>query len=134
MEDIIEQLKDINAKLDTIIDAVKKPENRMARVFEIAAAGVGILGILSVIDIIRNWILGGWYVFSNSRKHCFNTYKHFSVYDRPVHTAASIRAKTIPAPPGGFLRPSPSPAACPAPYWGSVICFPLRYTGTRSIN
>jgi hypothetical protein len=30
----------------------------MARVFEIVAAGVGILGILSIIDVIRNWIGG----------------------------------------------------------------------------
>jgi energy-converting hydrogenase Eha subunit F len=59
MEEVTGQLKEINSKLDTIISILKKPESKMARVFEIVAAGVGILGILSIIDIIRNWILGG---------------------------------------------------------------------------
>jgi hypothetical protein len=58
-EEIVGQLKEINLKLDSIITTIKKPENKMAGIFEFAAAGVGILGILSIIDIIRNWILGG---------------------------------------------------------------------------
>jgi Holliday junction resolvasome RuvABC ATP-dependent DNA helicase subunit len=56
MEEVIGQLKEINSKLDTIIGAMKKPDNKMARVFEVAATGVG---ILSIIDIIRNWLFGG---------------------------------------------------------------------------
>ena len=48
----------ISETLDEILGVLKKPENKLARIFEFAAAGVGILGILSIIDIIRNW-LGG---------------------------------------------------------------------------
>jgi preprotein translocase subunit Sss1 len=59
VQEVIGQLKEINLKLDTVISVLKKPENKMARVFELAAAGVGILGILGVADIIRTWILGG---------------------------------------------------------------------------
>jgi hypothetical protein len=59
MEEVIGQLKLVNSKLDVIIGVLKKPENKMARVFEITATGVGILGVLSIIDIIRNWLSGG---------------------------------------------------------------------------
>ncbi|MDR0524608.1 MAG: hypothetical protein LBG90_01905 [Spirochaetaceae bacterium] len=56
MEEILEQLKALNAKLDTLIRILQKPENKVSRGFEIAATGVGILGILGIIDIIRNWL------------------------------------------------------------------------------
>jgi energy-converting hydrogenase Eha subunit F len=44
--------------LDTICAALSRPPNKLARVFEIAATVITLLGILSVIDIIKNW-LGG---------------------------------------------------------------------------
>ena len=53
-----DKIRHISETLDKILDLLQKPENRLARIFEIAAAGVGILGILSIIDIIRNWIGG----------------------------------------------------------------------------
>jgi hypothetical protein len=59
VEKVIGQLKEINSKLDTIISVLKTPENKMVKVFEIVATGVGVLGILSIIDIIRTWMLGG---------------------------------------------------------------------------
>jgi hypothetical protein len=52
MEEVIGQLKEINSKLDAIISVLKKPESKMARVFEIVAAGVGILGILSILVLL----------------------------------------------------------------------------------
>jgi hypothetical protein len=39
MEKVIERLKEINLKLDTIISALQKPDNKLARVFEIVATG-----------------------------------------------------------------------------------------------
>ena len=51
-------LKNINKTLDKILVILQKPENRLARIFEISAAGVGILGILSIIDILRTWFGG----------------------------------------------------------------------------
>ena len=59
MEEVVGQLKAINLKLDTIIDSLRKPRGKMARVFEVAATGVGILGILSIVDVVRNWLFGG---------------------------------------------------------------------------
>jgi len=48
----------LSSTVDKILLTLQKPKNRMVTIFEIAAAGVGILGILSIIDIIRNWIGG----------------------------------------------------------------------------
>ena len=53
-----EAIGHISKTLDKILMVLQKPGNKLARIFEIAAAGVGILGILSIIDIIRTW-LGG---------------------------------------------------------------------------
>jgi hypothetical protein len=41
-----------------------KPGNKTARVFELVATGIGILGILSIIDIIKNWFMGAKCFFS----------------------------------------------------------------------
>jgi hypothetical protein len=59
MEKVVEELQSLNAKVDTIIGLLGKPGNKTARVFELVATGIGILGILSIIDIIKNWIMGG---------------------------------------------------------------------------
>jgi hypothetical protein len=57
MDEVICQLSNVNKKLDTIILIMEKPENKLVRMFEIVAMGVGILGILTVIDVIRNWLI-----------------------------------------------------------------------------
>ena len=44
--------------LDTICAALTRPPKKLARVFEIAATVITLLGILSVLDIIKNWIGG----------------------------------------------------------------------------
>ena len=59
MEKVIEELKALNNKAGTIISLMAKPENKAAKIAELAATGIGILGILSIIDVIRNWIYGG---------------------------------------------------------------------------
>jgi hypothetical protein len=59
MRRIIGQLERMNETLEGMLNFMKKPESKLARVFDIAATGVGILGILSIIDIVRNWILEG---------------------------------------------------------------------------
>ncbi|GHT88091.1 hypothetical protein FACS1894137_16170 [Spirochaetia bacterium] len=51
----------ITGRLDKIIDLIEtiaKPPSPTSRILAGAAAGVGILGILSAIDIIKTW-LGG---------------------------------------------------------------------------
>jgi len=57
MDEVICQLSYVNKKLDAIILIMRKPENKLVRICEIAAMGVGILGILSIIDVIRNWLM-----------------------------------------------------------------------------
>jgi preprotein translocase subunit Sss1 len=60
MKEIIDELKHINSTLSGMLEVMKRPEkSKMLQVFEIAGAGVGILGIISVADIIRKWIIGG---------------------------------------------------------------------------
>ena len=51
-----EILEHLSGTVDKILLILQKPKNRLVTIFEIAAAGVGILGILSIIDIIRTWI------------------------------------------------------------------------------
>jgi preprotein translocase subunit Sss1 len=60
VKEIIDELKQINGTLSGMLEVMKKPEkSKMLQVFEIAGAGVGVLGIISVADIIRRWIMGG---------------------------------------------------------------------------
>jgi len=60
MYEIAEELKQINRTLFGILKVIEKPQKSKAmQVFEIIGAGVGILGIVVVADIIRNWIMGG---------------------------------------------------------------------------
>ena len=56
MENIIGQLKALNNKLDVIIGIMKKPENKAGKVLETAGAVVAVMGVLSIIDILRNWL------------------------------------------------------------------------------
>jgi hypothetical protein len=59
MEQVVVQLTELNKKADMIIDIMKKPENRFMKFLEIVGNAVGIIGILAVVDIIRNWFFGG---------------------------------------------------------------------------
>ena len=56
MEKAIEKLEELNRKLDVIIGIMKKPDNRAGKVLETAGAVVTVMSILSIIDIIRNWL------------------------------------------------------------------------------
>jgi len=58
-EKALEQWIKTNKILEDISNTIKTPKTMLERVLEYGGAGVGILGILSIIDIIRNWILGG---------------------------------------------------------------------------
>jgi preprotein translocase subunit Sss1 len=58
-EEIVKQLEHINETLEGMLEFMKKPESKFLKVLEVTGAGVSILGVLSVIDIIRTWITGG---------------------------------------------------------------------------
>jgi preprotein translocase subunit Sss1 len=58
MDEIVEEIRHINKTLEGILAVMKRPENKIMQILEIAGAGVGILGIISIADIIRKWITG----------------------------------------------------------------------------
>ena len=49
----------ISETLDEVLAALKKPENKFLRLMEVVGNAVGIIGILAVVDVVKNWILGG---------------------------------------------------------------------------
>ena len=51
-------LKHMSETLDKILKILSRPQNIMVRIFDIGAAIVTILGILTIIDLIRSWIGG----------------------------------------------------------------------------
>jgi len=59
MKQIINELTELNKKVDVIIGIMNKPENKFLKIMEFTSNAVGIIGILAVADIIRAWILGG---------------------------------------------------------------------------
>ena len=51
-------LKHMSSTLDAILAVLSEPQSKIAQVFNIGAAIVGMLGILAVIDVILSWIRG----------------------------------------------------------------------------
>ena len=51
-------LKHMSDTLDKMLKIMMKPQSIVARVFDISAAVVTILGILTIVDLIRSWIGG----------------------------------------------------------------------------
>jgi len=65
MEEIIKKLYHINQALDKhnetfekMLEIMGKPENPFAKALTLAGIGVGILGIIQVIDTIVKWFGG----------------------------------------------------------------------------
>ena len=56
VEQAIKELAELNKKADIIIGIMQKPENRIIKALEIAGAVITVVSLLSVIDIIRNWL------------------------------------------------------------------------------
>jgi hypothetical protein len=59
MERIVEKLDNINKTLEGIQGILRNPENKVMTVFKYVGAGVSALGFLSIVEIIRQWIMGG---------------------------------------------------------------------------
>jgi hypothetical protein len=55
-ENAVAQLVDVNKKLDVIVGIMQRPDSRFSKMLETAGAVVSVFGILSIIDIIRNWL------------------------------------------------------------------------------
>jgi hypothetical protein len=52
-------LKHISEMLDKILAVLIKPPNKFARTSEFIATVVTILGIIGIVDVIKNWFFGG---------------------------------------------------------------------------
>ncbi|MDR2588606.1 MAG: hypothetical protein LBC67_04185 [Spirochaetales bacterium] len=58
MEEVVEQLKALNEKVAEVISILKNPGNRLIKIFEVGAAIVTVVGVISIIDTIRKWTGG----------------------------------------------------------------------------
>jgi hypothetical protein len=57
MENIVEKPDNVNKTLEGILSVLRTPENKVMSVFKYV--GVSALGVLSIAEIIRQWIMGG---------------------------------------------------------------------------
>jgi len=55
----VAELVKLNKKADVIIGIMQTPRNKLLKLMEIAGNAASIIGILAIIDLIRNWIIGG---------------------------------------------------------------------------
>ena len=68
MEKVADKLDNINQTLVKILGVMEKPENPFVKTLTVAGVGVGILGIIQVIDTIVKWF-GGGYGFTAYSRH-----------------------------------------------------------------
>ena len=54
-----ETIRHISDTIDEILSVLKKPGSKFIRALDIVGTIVSVLAILGIIEIIRNWILGG---------------------------------------------------------------------------
>jgi len=58
MDRLVEKLDSINQTLEKMLGVMQKPENPFVKTLTVAGIGVGILGIIQVIDTIIKWFGG----------------------------------------------------------------------------
>jgi hypothetical protein len=60
MKAVVDELKNINKNICEILETIKKDrKTKTEQIFDNACAFVGILGIISLVDTIMKWIIGG---------------------------------------------------------------------------
>jgi hypothetical protein len=55
----VAELVKLNKKADVIIGIMQKPVNKLYTIMEIVGNAAGIISILAIVELIRNWIIGG---------------------------------------------------------------------------
>ena len=58
MDKVVEKLDGINQTLEKILIVMQKPKNPFVQALTLAGVGVGILGVIQVIDTILKWFGG----------------------------------------------------------------------------
>jgi len=56
VDQVVAELAALNKKADVIIGIMQKPENKIVKVLEMIATVAGVLSILGIIDVLRNWL------------------------------------------------------------------------------
>jgi len=51
-------IRHISETLDEILAVLSRPQNRVMLILNTVATGITLLGIISILDIIKNWIGG----------------------------------------------------------------------------
>jgi len=66
MDNTVEKLDNINRTLERqneimqkMLDIMPGPESKFARILDTIVLIVGVMGILSTVEIVRHWIIGG---------------------------------------------------------------------------
>jgi len=59
MDKVAEELGGINKTLAEIRDLLRSPKGKLTNVLETVVLIAGALGILHIVEIIRQWIIGG---------------------------------------------------------------------------
>jgi len=59
MEKVVEKLDNINHTLEKMLAVMQRPKNRFIQVLEMVVLFAGALGILSIVEVIRKWVIGG---------------------------------------------------------------------------
>jgi hypothetical protein len=59
LDGIKQTLEKQNGILQNMLDIMKKPEKKFVQVLQMIILIAGALGILNIVEIIRNWIFGG---------------------------------------------------------------------------
>ena len=59
LNNIKRTLEKQNEIVQNMLNIMQKPENKFTRVLQMLVLIIGVLGIANIIDIIRNWVLGG---------------------------------------------------------------------------
>jgi hypothetical protein len=55
----VAELVKLNKKADVIIGIMQKPRNKLYTIMEIVGNAAGIISVLAIVELIRNWIIGG---------------------------------------------------------------------------
>ena len=53
-----ETMRHISETLDAILAFLLKPQSRVERIVDIATTGITLLGIISIVEIIKSWVGG----------------------------------------------------------------------------
>ena len=59
MDNVTIELKGINQTLQQILDVMKTPESKFKSILEKIVLIAGALGFLHIVELIRQWIMGG---------------------------------------------------------------------------